>query len=106
VAGEICPAVRHVLLLYIKVCLAYAGNCEIFSSNHIPWLIIGICYVSSATLMLIIRFILARENKLRDAESKDDTYDDVYLKVITEDGKCVERRISKVRALLVQWSLP
>ncbi|KAI0087486.1 MFS general substrate transporter [Irpex rosettiformis] len=63
--------------------------------NHVPWLIIGICYVASASLMLIIRFLLARENKRRDAEPKDDTYDNVFLQIITEDGKSIERRISK-----------
>lgn len=47
--------------------------------------------------MLIIRFMLLRENRRRDAEPKDDTYDNVYLQVINEDGKTVERRISKVR---------
>jgi len=63
--------------------------------NHVPWLIIGICYVVSGLLMLIIRFTLARENRRRDAEPADDTYDDVYIEVITADGKRVEQKVSK-----------
>ncbi|KAI0759893.1 major facilitator superfamily domain-containing protein [Irpex lacteus] len=63
--------------------------------NHIPWLIIGICYVTCAVLMLSIRWLLARENRLRDAEPVDETYDDVYIEVVTPDGKRVEKKVSK-----------
>lgn len=48
--------------------------------------------------MLAIRFHLARENKRRDAEPVDETYDDVYIEVILPDGKRVERKVSKVTA--------
>ncbi|EMD34999.1 hypothetical protein CERSUDRAFT_85745 [Gelatoporia subvermispora B] len=63
--------------------------------NHIPWAIIGICYLICPGLLLIIRWLLARENKRRDAEPLDDTYDDVYIEVITPEGKRVERKVDK-----------
>ncbi|KZT03217.1 uncharacterized protein LAESUDRAFT_762193 [Laetiporus sulphureus 93-53] len=47
------------------------------------------------TLLLIIRFVLARENKRRDAEPPDMTYDDVYIEVVLPDGKRVERKVEK-----------
>ena len=47
--------------------------------------------------MLLIRALLARENKRRDAEPPDETYDDVYVVVVGEDGEKVERKVSKVR---------
>ena len=81
----------HVYGTILRSCL------DLPDSNHVPWLIIGICYVASASLMLFIRFLLARENKRRDAEPHDETYDNVYLQIITEDGKSIQRRISKVR---------
>ena len=65
--------------------------------NHVPWTIIGICYVVCPALMLLIRWLLARENRKRDAEPVDDTYDDVYVEVVGADGKRVEKKVSKVR---------
>lgn len=47
--------------------------------------------------MLVIRYTLARENKRRDAEPVDETYDDVYIEVVNADGKRVEKKVSKVR---------
>ncbi|CCM05278.1 uncharacterized protein FIBRA_07490 [Fibroporia radiculosa] len=63
--------------------------------NHVPWTIIGICYVCCMILFLIIRLLLARENKRRDAEPPDTTYDDVYIEVVLPDGKRVERKVEK-----------
>ncbi|KAI0092677.1 MFS general substrate transporter [Irpex rosettiformis] len=63
--------------------------------NHVPWLVIGICYAVCIMLMLSIRLLLARENRLRDAEPVDETYDDVYVEVVTPDGKTVEKKVSK-----------
>ncbi|KAL0950628.1 hypothetical protein HGRIS_007418 [Hohenbuehelia grisea] len=54
--------------------------------NHIPWIIIGICYVCCMAIMLAIRRLLASENKRRDQEPPDDTYDDVYIEKVTEKG--------------------
>ncbi|OJT11345.1 hypothetical protein TRAPUB_12145 [Trametes pubescens] len=63
--------------------------------NHIPWTIIGICYVICPLLMLAIRVLLQRENKKRDAEPRDDTYDDVYIEVVLPDGTRTEKRVDK-----------
>ena len=68
----------------------------LFFSNHIPWIIIGICYVVCPLLMLSIRVLLARENKRRDNEPVDETYDDVYIEVIDSEGKRVEQKVPKV----------
>ena len=65
--------------------------------NHVPWTIIGICYVICPILLLTIRFILARENKKRDAEPVDDKYEDMYIEVVLPDGTRTERRVDKVR---------
>ncbi len=51
--------------------------------------------------MLSIRWLLARENRLRDAEPVDETYDDVYIEVVTPDGKRVEKKVSKVNLLFI-----
>lgn len=62
-----------------------------------PWAVIGICYLICPGLLLIIRYVLARENKRRDAEPPDNTYDDVYMEIVMPDGKRVERKVDKVR---------
>ena len=49
-------------------------------------------------LLLSIRVLLARENKRRDAEPRDDSFDDVRVVRINEDGKRTEVKVSKVRA--------
>jgi len=67
------------------------------SSNHVPWIIIGVCFVSCMVLLFSIRVLLARENKRRDAEPRDDSYDDVYVGRIDEKGNHVEVKVSKVR---------
>lgn len=46
--------------------------------------------------MLSIRVLLARENKRRDNEPVDETYDDVYIEVIDSEGKRVEQKVPKV----------
>ena len=48
-------------------------------------------------LLFSIRVLLARENKRRDAEPRDNSFDDVHM-VIDEDGKQIEVKVSKVRA--------
>jgi hypothetical protein len=66
-------------------------------SNHVPWIIIGVCQVSCMVLLFSIRVSLARENKRRDAEPPDDTFDDVYVVRIDEDGNRAEVKVPKVR---------
>jgi hypothetical protein len=48
-------------------------------------------------LLYAIRVLLARENKRRDAELPDDSFDDVRIVRIDEDGNRVEVKVSKVR---------
>jgi hypothetical protein len=67
------------------------------SRNHVPWLIIGICAATSGALLFLIRVLLARENKRRDAEPPDYSYDNVYVTTIDDEGKRVEVKVSKVR---------
>ena len=67
------------------------------SSNHVPWIIIGICSVSCMILLFSIRVLLARENKRRDADPPDDSFDDVHVVRIDEDGNRTEIKVSKVR---------
>ena len=47
------------------------------SSNHVPWTVAGVCYLMCVVLLFSIRVLLARENKRRDAELRDDRFDDV-----------------------------
>jgi MFS transporter, ACS family, allantoate permease len=67
------------------------------SSNHVPWLIVGICSVAGMVLLYSIRLLLAHENKRRDAEPPEYSYDDVYIMKIDDEGKSVKVKVSKVR---------
>ena len=68
-----------------------------FHRNHVPWTIIGICYVACAFLLLAIRWLLARRNKEREGEAHDTAYDDVYVLQTDDEGKTVEVKVAKVR---------
>ena len=68
------------------------------SSNHVPWIVIAVCYVACMVLLFSIRVLLARENKRRDAEQRDDSFDDVRVMRIDGDGQRTEVKVSKVRA--------
>ena len=59
-------------------------------------MIFGICDVASICLLFTIRVVLSRENKRREAEPRNDAYDNVFLTKIDQDGKRVEMRVSKV----------
>lgn len=61
-------------------------------SNRVPWAIITACFVVSAALLLVLRFMLASENRRRDTEQRDGQYDDVYVK----QGSNVETKVDKV----------
>jgi len=63
--------------------------------NHVPWAIFSTCYFVSAILLLILRFILAAENKRRDGEPYDDTYDNIFITVVDSDGKQISKRVNK-----------
>ena len=68
-------------------------------SNHVPWAIIVATIVPCAILTLGLRYMLHSENKRRDGEQRDETYDNVYLQE-TEDGIRSKIRIDKVCAVL------
>lgn len=70
---------------------------DTLSRDHVPWLVIGICAAISAVLLFLIRVLLARENKRRDAEPPDYSYDNVYVTMVDDEGKRVEVKVSKVR---------
>ncbi|THV06902.1 MFS general substrate transporter [Dendrothele bispora CBS 962.96] len=63
--------------------------------NHVPWIIIGISYASCMAIVLAIRFLLSKENKKRDMEGHDDTYDDVYIERPGPDGKMEQVKVDK-----------
>jgi ACS family allantoate permease-like MFS transporter len=77
--------------------LRHSTTADTVSSNHVPWLVIGICSVACIVLLFSIRLLLAHENKRRDAEPPDYSYDDVYVMKIDDKGKRVEVKVSKVR---------
>jgi MFS transporter, ACS family, allantoate permease len=47
-------------------------------------------------LLFAIRVLLAFENKRRDAEPPDSTYEEVYVVRINDDGTREEVKVSKV----------
>ncbi|KAF9529884.1 MFS general substrate transporter [Crepidotus variabilis] len=63
--------------------------------NHVPWIIIGVCYMACITLLLTIRTVLVRENKKRDEELEDDTFDDVFIEKAGEGGEVVKVKVDK-----------
>lgn len=63
--------------------------------NHVPWIIIGICYALCMSLLLTIRYVLSSENKRRDNEPVDDTYDDVYIEKVGKDGQTERIKVDK-----------
>ncbi|KIP01938.1 hypothetical protein PHLGIDRAFT_122911 [Phlebiopsis gigantea 11061_1 CR5-6] len=68
--------------------------------NHVPWIIIGICYVVCQVVVLARRWLLNHETRKHDAEPVDETYDAVYVTVVDSDGKTVEKKVSKMRSSL------
>ncbi|KAI0920709.1 hypothetical protein AcV5_010383 [Taiwanofungus camphoratus] len=63
--------------------------------NRLPWAVIGLCYLACPIILLLIRRVLSAENRRRDMEPRDDTYDDVYIEVVVSDGERVERKVDK-----------
>ncbi|KAK7684372.1 hypothetical protein QCA50_012319 [Cerrena zonata] len=63
--------------------------------NHVPWIVIGICYLICPILLLILRYLFNKENKRRDAEPHDTTYDEVYIEVMGPEGKIVQKKVDK-----------
>jgi hypothetical protein len=73
--------------------------------NHIPWAILSACAFASAILILILRFMLAAENKRRDAQPYDDTYDNIYIVETDADGRATEKKVDKVCSFGVKFGL-
>ncbi|EIW84898.1 MFS general substrate transporter [Coniophora puteana RWD-64-598 SS2] len=63
--------------------------------NHIPWAVITACNFAAGVMLILIRFWLASENKKRDAEGYDDTYDSVYIAEEQADGSTLEKKVDK-----------
>lgn len=61
---------------------------------------------AATVLFLLLRFMLATENRRRDAAQRDDTYDEVYFTHVNEDGSTVEKRVDRVCFLLPDNQLP
>lgn len=64
--------------------------------NHIPWAVLAACSFSCMILILVLRFMLAAENKRRNAEPLDVKYDNVYITLKNLDGSNSEKRVDKV----------
>ncbi|KAF8212762.1 MFS general substrate transporter [Mycena galopus ATCC 62051] len=63
--------------------------------NHVPWIVIGVCYACCMFIFLAIRYLLIAENKRRDAEPVgNDVYDEVYVERLASDGS---GRMEKVK---------
>ena len=54
-------------------------------------------------LLLIIRYVLSKENKRRDREQLDDSYDDVYIERIGKDGQVERVKVDKVNSFVFNF---
>jgi len=63
--------------------------------NRVPWAVITVCYVLCPIIMLSIRWLLKRENEIRERETRDSQYDDMFIEEKMDDGSIVERRVDK-----------
>lgn len=63
--------------------------------NRVPWALLGTSMGVSLLLFLVLRYMLAAENKKRDAMKPDDTYDNVYITHVKPDGTTEEKRIDR-----------
>ncbi|OCB84143.1 membrane transporter [Sanghuangporus baumii] len=63
--------------------------------NRIPWAIIIACNGAVAVLSIFIRIYLARENNIRERQTSDTTYEDVYIVVQDETGAEAKKKVDK-----------
>ncbi|KIJ08154.1 hypothetical protein PAXINDRAFT_89310, partial [Paxillus involutus ATCC 200175] len=63
--------------------------------NHVPWAVIAACYVGCPISLLIIRFILDRENRKRDAAVDDSISEEYFIEKVTKDGERTEMKVDK-----------
>jgi hypothetical protein len=64
---------------------------QLNSRNHVPWAVIAACNFAAGVALVILRFMLATENKKRENETYDDKYDKVYI----TDEAGVEKRVDR-----------
>ncbi|KAN0080166.1 Major facilitator superfamily domain containing protein [Tylopilus felleus] len=62
--------------------------------NRIPWIIIGVCYLICPFLLLVIRWLLARENARRDTEPVEEV-EEFFIEKEAEDGTRVQVKVDK-----------
>jgi MFS transporter, ACS family, allantoate permease len=67
---------------------------------HVPWSIISACYIALPAIMFLLRWMLKRENARRDAEPRDTTYDNIYIRRTDDEGKTIEVKVAKVYILV------
>ncbi|KAI5900438.1 MFS general substrate transporter [Schizophyllum commune H4-8] len=64
--------------------------------NHVPWTVIACCSFVSGLLLLALRYVLASENKRRDASAQEtDSLDEVYVEQKDESGAVREAKVDK-----------
>ncbi|RXW18286.1 hypothetical protein EST38_g7565 [Candolleomyces aberdarensis] len=63
--------------------------------NRIPWIIVSLCVFVSAVLLLMLRTMLALENKRREREPRSTKYDEVYVKRELDDGTVAKQHVDK-----------
>ena len=68
-------------------------------SYRLPWSVIAACNFAAAMTLLVLRAVLARENKMRDGEKRDETYDDACIKRELPEGTTIELKVDKVTIL-------
>jgi len=73
----------------------FAWKVQYQPRNHVPWALLTASAFVSAVLLLVIRFYLSADNKRRDASQRDDTFDDVYLTHVKQDGTTEEKRVDR-----------
>ena len=65
--------------------------------NYVPWGITAGCVSVCGIVSLVLRWMLVRENALRDKEEYDSTYDDLYVEHVTPEGESVKIKVPKVQ---------
>ena len=65
--------------------------------NYVPWGISAGCLTVCGITSLVLRWMLVRENALRDKEEYDSTYDDLYVEHVTPEGGSVRIKVPKVQ---------
>ncbi|KAJ7600720.1 MFS general substrate transporter [Mycena floridula] len=98
-AGHTKKVTANAMLL-VGYCIGNSVGPQLWQAKYkpryrVPWITIGISYVICIGILLFIRFLLNRENKKRDAEPIDETYDNVYMEIVDADGKLIRRKVDK-----------